>query len=276
MKFKILESYKFKDKYFYRVCRWDWLTRDMIHVYDCHQPRIITMDYWPQKIYLEANGKTTIAEFIHLLAAQYPITQIPANLDIAIIEELEGLIDEKLIQLSDSPILLEDSIMHPMTKEGVIDLPGTWKGIYTYSYPDENGVESTQEVKFRIEILSVNKDQFEGTVEDDLLTGGTPGIGDIRGNFNDFELSFEKKMPISARLEIDGSRSIDASKTHPAILYSGEFSRSKKVITGNWRFKKKVLVWRGIIPYWILPGMGTFSMEKVESTEASTVESSAM
>jgi hypothetical protein len=262
MKFKTLEPYEFKDKYFYRICKWDWLTTDMIHVFDNNRPRFITMDYWPQKIYLEAKGQSTVSEFIHLIASKYPNTQIPRNLDSAIIEELEGLINEKLIELSDSPIQLDNSILNPLTEEGDIDMLGTWKGTYTYDIPEEYRDERTQKVEFEIVINSVNKNQFIGTVEDNLSTGGTPGIGNINGSFNDYELLFEKNMPIHARIENDGSHTIDENKKHPTIIYSGEFSRSKKIIKGTWRFKKKVLVWKGIIPLWILPGTGTFSMEK--------------
>ncbi len=262
MKFKTLESYEFKDKYFYRICKWDWLTHDMIHVFDNNRPRLITMDYWPQEVFLEAKGQSTVSEFIHLLASKYPKTQIPKNLDSAIIEELEKLINENLIALSDSPIQLANSILNPLTEEGDIDMLGTWKGTYTYNLPEEYKDQRTQEVAFEIVINSVNKNQFKGTVKDDLSTGGTPGIGSINGSFNDYELSFEKNMPVHARVEKDRSHTIDKNKKHPAILYSGEFSRSKKRITGTWRFKNKVLVWKGIIPLWILPGTGSFSMEK--------------
>lgn len=69
-------------------------------------------------------------------------------------------------------------------------------------------------------------------------------------------------MPIHATIEKDGSHTVDKNKKHPTIIYTGEFSRNKKTIKGTWRFKKKVLVWKGIIPFWIVPGTGTFTMEK--------------
>ena len=139
---------------------------------------------------------------------------------------------------------------------------GTWKGTYTYDIPERHKDDRTQKVEFKIVINSIDKNHFSGKVEDNLSTGGTPGIGRINGKFNDYELTFEKDMPIQARIEKDGSHSIDKNKKHPTILYTGEFSRSKKSVTGSWRFKKKVLVWKGIIPLWILPGTGHFSMEK--------------
>lgn len=265
MKFNSLESYEFKNKYFYRTCKWDWLTRDMIHVFDNIAPRFITMDYWPQKIYLEANGQATVSEFIHSIASKYPSTQVPKNLDTALLEELDGLIQENLIKLSDAPIKLDSSILNPLTEEGQIDMLGIWNGTYTYDMPEEYKDERTRTVEFKIVINSVSKNQFIGTVEDNLSTGGTPGIGTITGEFDDNEIFFEKNMPIFARIENDGSHSIDKSKKHPSIIYEGEFSRSKKIINGTWRFKKKALIfWKGFLPLWISPGTGHFSMEKEE------------
>lgn len=262
MKFITLESYEFRDKYFYRICKWDWLTRDTIHVFDNNRPRIITMDYWPQLIFLEAKGQSTVSEFIHTIASKYPTNQIPANFDSSLIEALESLLNDNLIELSDSPFQLDISILNPLTEEGEIDMLGTWKGTYTYHIPEEFKDEKLQEVEFEIIINSVTKNQFKGTVEDNELTGGTPGIGTINGSYTDYELSFEKNMPIHATIEKDGSHTVDKNKKHPTIIYTGEFSRNKKTIKGTWRFKKKVLVWKGIIPFWIVPGTGTFTMEK--------------
>lgn len=263
MKFNTLESYEFKDKFFYRTCKWDWLTQDMIHVYDNNTPRYVTMDYWPQKIYLEANGQITVSKFIHSTASKYPGTQIPRNLDTALIEELDSLIKEKLIKLSDSPVELDSSILNPLTEEGQIDMLGAWNGTYTYDLPEEYKDARTRKVEFKIVINSVDRNQFNGTVEDNLTTGGTPGIGTITGKFNDLELSFEKNMPILARIENNGSHSIDKNKKHPTIIYEGKFSRSKKTINGTWKFKKKALIfWKGFLPLWVNLGTGHFSMEK--------------
>lgn len=263
MKFKTLEVSELKDKYFYRTANWDWLTHHMIHVYDNNSPRIITMDYWPQKIFLEATGQITVSELIHSVASKYPSTGIPKNLDLAIIEELESLVNDlRLISLSVSPVELSSSILNPLTEEGTVDMMGTWNGSYTYDMPEEYKDEKTQKVEFKIIIKSIHKNQFTGTVEDNILTGGTPGVGSIIGNFDDYELTFEKNMPIYTRIERNGSHTIDKNKKHPAIIYSGEFSRNKRIVTGSWIFKKKVLIWKGIIPYWIYPAAGFFSMEK--------------
>lgn len=69
-------------------------------------------------------------------------------------------------------------------------------------------------------------------------------------------------MPISASIDEKGDRVIDEKKKHPVIIYKGDFSRSKKSISGIWEFKKRVLIWKGIIPYWVSVGNGTFTMNK--------------
>lgn len=264
MKFQALESSELKDKYFYRIERWDWLTRDMIHVIDSKSPRFITMDYWPQKIYLEAEGQRTLAEFVNYIASKYPKSGIPNNLDKALLEEFNNLIEEKLIAISDYPVNLESSILNPITEEGKVNMTGIWMGTYTYNIPDEFKDERTKEVEFTININLVKGKVFEGSVEDNLSTGGTPGIGKITGEYSDYELSFEKNMPIHATINKNREHLVDKNKKHPTIIYEGEFSRDKKIITGIWKFKKKVLVWRGIIPYWIIPGTGGFTMRKKE------------
>ena len=56
--FNDLSNSPLKDKYFIRTSRWDWLDDTMIHVVDNNTPRMITMDPWPQLIFLEAVSYT--------------------------------------------------------------------------------------------------------------------------------------------------------------------------------------------------------------------------
>jgi hypothetical protein len=263
MIFSKLESSEYKDKYFYRTEKWDWLDREMIFVVDSKSPRMITMDYWPQRIFLEAEGKLTVSEFIYFIASKYPKTQIPKNLDSELIEELINLVkEEKIIAFSDTPVILDATILNPVTEKGAIDMAGTWKGTYTYSIPEEYKDEKMEEVEFVIKIDKVSGNRFEGTVEDNQKTGGTPGIGIIKGRFSEYEVYFEKDMPINCRIELDGTRTINEQQKHPTIIYEGEFSRSKQQISGKWRFKKKVLIWKWTIPFWVTPADGNFRMNK--------------
>lgn len=112
--FKSLQAFPHKDKYFYRVAPWDWLTDKHIHVYDPHNPRVITMDDWPQLIFLDANGKLTVSEYVDYMAECYSST-IPKKLDETIIHELTALLDMKLIEYSSTKKELDAKFQNPIS-----------------------------------------------------------------------------------------------------------------------------------------------------------------
>ena len=101
--FSSLKAYANKDKFFYRVAQWDWLTKTEINIFDPHGPRLITLDAWPQLVFLDANGQLTVAEYIDYMASQYE-SKIPAELDETIIDQLNSLTELKLIEFSDIKI----------------------------------------------------------------------------------------------------------------------------------------------------------------------------
>jgi len=258
-----LEKSPIKDKYFARTKKWDWLTKDMIHVFDSKTHRVITMDPWPQIVYLDAVGDKTVKEYIFDFSKKYSKNQIPEELADTILDMLSGLVDEeKIIELSDNPLILDESLKNPMTEDGEVDIVGTWKGTYTYNLPDEYKTEKMQEVEFTVIIDKVKGHKFWGTVEDNLETGGTPGKGEITGKYSDEEVQFDKNMPILAVIDENSKHITDDTKKHPTILYRGVFSKSKQHITGSWLFKKKKLFWKGLIPVWYSLGNGSFTMRK--------------
>jgi len=252
-----------KDRYFYRTQKWDWLNETMIHVFDSKSPRMVTMDPWPQVVFLDAVGDKTVKEYIRDFYYRYPEGKAPDGLKENIIEVLNGLaVKDWLVEFSDSPVTLHESILKPLHDQGTVDMLGTWKGTYTYNIPDQYKDDRTRKVSFTIRITEVKGETFTGTVEDDLETGGTPGTGRISGGFTQRKLWFDKNMPVYAYIDRDGKHVEDAHKKHPTIVYEGYFSPGKQHCSGNWRFKKKVLIWHGIIPRWVTPGTGQFSMEK--------------
>ena len=99
-RFETLGGFAQKDSYFVRSARWHVLDKKMISVVDPHQPRMFTMDPWPQTVFLEADGQKTVAEFIYYMAGEYS-GAVPDELDKTIINELLKLIDYKIIQFSD-------------------------------------------------------------------------------------------------------------------------------------------------------------------------------
>lgn len=263
MNFKALESSKIKNRYFYRTEKWDWLTKEHIHVLDSKSPRIITMDPWPQKIFLEALGQQTISDYVYNVAQEYPKNKIPEELDDVILEMIESLLsEEKIISLSDKPVNLKPEILNPINEEGEINMQGEWFGTYQYNMPEEFKDERLINVDFTLTIDSVKGNRFTGKVQDHSETGGTPGIGIIRGTFNDDKIEFRKNMPIKSRIDEYGNHIIDESKKHTTLYYKGTFSKSKKIVTGTWKFKKTIFFWKGIVPHLVSLGNGTFSMKK--------------
>lgn len=98
--FNSLKSFPYKDKYFYRVAQWDWPTQTEIHIWDPHGPRMITLDDWPQIVFLESDGQRTVAEYVNYMASLYK-SKIPPGLDETIIYQLNSLTELRLIEYSD-------------------------------------------------------------------------------------------------------------------------------------------------------------------------------
>lgn len=268
MNFEKIKQSELKDKYFARTEKWNWFNGEMIHVMDSKKPRMITFDPWPQQIYLDAEGRMTVEQYILNFATKYPENQVPFELPDTILEQLNKLIyEEQIIEISDKPILLANYIRYQMTEEGIIELEGNWSGSYTYNIPEEYKTAKTREVNFNIIIQNVNHIRFSGIVEDDLKTGGTPGIGNITGRFTKQKIKFIKKMPISASFDIHGNHVIDESKPHPTLIYNGFFSLDKQYITGTWKFKRKKIFWKGIFPIWYSLGNGHFIMKKEQKPD---------
>jgi hypothetical protein len=159
---------------------------------------------------------------------------------------------------------LDDTILKFPHEHGEMNMVGTWRGKYTYDMPDIYKDDRTREVKFTIQITQVKGNAFMGTVEDDLKTGGTRGVGKIEGNFDKGQIRFNKNMPVLTQIDQAGNHIENARKRHPTIFYEGRFAPGKQYCAGTWRFKKKRLIWKGIIPLWITPISGQFSMEKVQ------------
>jgi hypothetical protein len=94
--FETLQCFEDKDKYFVRTARWRRLNKQLITVTDPLGPRMLTMDRWPQLVFLESDGQKTVTEFVYYMAAAYS-GQIPANLDQTIVQELVKLVGYGII-----------------------------------------------------------------------------------------------------------------------------------------------------------------------------------
>ncbi|MBB6464136.1 hypothetical protein [Flammeovirga kamogawensis] len=116
--FEDLKNSSIKNKFFTRVARWDWLDESKIHVIDNNAPRMITMDPWPQHIFLEAKGQITIHEFVYEMASQYGRKEtIPNELDKTVLEIIDSLLKDKLITLIESKLDLPYYFDKPISKQ---------------------------------------------------------------------------------------------------------------------------------------------------------------
>lgn len=99
--FPVLKKHPEKNHYFLRAASWMWVSESQIIAIDQHNPRVITMDPWAQLIFLAAEGQKTIEEYVYSMAEQY-IGKVPAKLDETIINEIQTLVKERMIVLSDT------------------------------------------------------------------------------------------------------------------------------------------------------------------------------
>lgn len=99
--FKVLGDYAHKDFYFVRCASWMWMNHEHIVVWDPINPlRHITFDPWPQMIFLCATGEKTVSEYVTYVAEQGIFDGgVPDKLDETILNELQGLLGLKIVEL---------------------------------------------------------------------------------------------------------------------------------------------------------------------------------
>ncbi len=69
--FTYLHHSPIKEQYFIRVAQWDWLDPEHITVLDPNSPHVITLDPWPQWIFLDATGQCMVKEYVYHWADRY-------------------------------------------------------------------------------------------------------------------------------------------------------------------------------------------------------------
>lgn len=103
--------------YFARCVEWDWHNDRQIHLFDRASKRWITLDAWPQIIYLAAEGRTTIGAYLEQMARRYPVQPVPSHFLPALMETLLFLQREsKVLQFSATPIDLAPEYLYPRAK----------------------------------------------------------------------------------------------------------------------------------------------------------------
>lgn len=120
--FEFIKSYSDKEKYFVRIKKWNWLNSEQISLLEKGSDgkiKMITMDYWPQEMFLDADGQKTITEYLSVLIKQFNDSKmdIPSDLDKFMIDTLLSLkTDLNAIEFSDSPIEIETKFKNPIDK----------------------------------------------------------------------------------------------------------------------------------------------------------------
>ena len=117
--FEALEQSPLRDQYFGRCANWGWLDQKMIFVIDPVQLRMLTMDFWPQVVFLDANGQRTIRDYVYFMASRYsPEEGIPPELHLTILEAIEDHVNEnQILELSDKPMQLPKEFLYPASTE---------------------------------------------------------------------------------------------------------------------------------------------------------------
>jgi len=92
-------------RYFARCATWHKLTDDQIVVHDSFSPRaprMITMDPWPQLVFLAADGQHTVGALVAQLGSGYEGGP-PPGLEAQVLSLVQELIGEGIIRVSHEP-----------------------------------------------------------------------------------------------------------------------------------------------------------------------------
>jgi hypothetical protein len=116
-------------------------------------------------------------------------------------------------------------------------MKGLWIGTYQHQSPRIPSELRNQITTFRIDITEYDGIHFSGTIEDDLETGGTRGIGTIKGKVRKGKISFVKQMPIATYVLPDGERK-ESQQAHRKIYYSGRLQDT--FFIGRWKIKSGI------------------------------------
>jgi hypothetical protein len=103
------------EKYIVRCARYDVMNNQVI-VIDPQSPRVITMDSWPQTVFLAADGEHTVSELIAKIGSQYA-DGIPDELPDQVRTIVTNLKSEGVIRLSDSPSPLPYYLASPISEQ---------------------------------------------------------------------------------------------------------------------------------------------------------------
>ncbi len=138
---------------------------------------------------------------------------------------------------------------------------GKWRGEYAYTagtLSREPGSTSS----FEISIKHFENSNFQGSVEDDVSSGGTRGRGTINGSLNESKVTFVKQMPIKTLTYPSGER-IESDEPHHPIYYEGTMNAEQNEVIGTWKLKRRLGFVNGRL-YYSPKTKGVWGMRGVE------------
>lgn len=136
-------------------------------------------------------------------------------------------------------------------------MKGKYYGAYKYDNTRAQEMIKHSKTFFNVEITEFENGKFQGTIEDDQDTGGTPGVGTIKGEIDGNDIFFIKEMPVAAFL-VNGVKKT-YNRKHPKIHYTGNITDDK--IKGVWKIKLGIIL-SGLTFLLGANTTGTWSMEK--------------
>ena len=94
--FKEIKTYSQKDMYFVRTKNWTWVNKEQIALLEKsnnQKVKMITLEFWSQEMFLDADGEKTISEYLKVLIKQFQNDkmEVPPDLDLFMIETLTSL-----------------------------------------------------------------------------------------------------------------------------------------------------------------------------------------
>lgn len=140
-------------------------------------------------------------------------------------------------------------------------MTGKWLGFYQYNHQEAQRLNGFERTFFIINIQSFDGENFKGTVQDDVDTGGMKEEGIVEGYVEGNNVFFIKLMPVHGVLNNGSQRLIKKKEKHPTLYYTGTFSNDKKELTGQWKFRYSIFLLWGFIPVPYRPGKGEWGMK---------------
>ncbi len=104
-----------EDKFFFRVVQYNYLSAREIFVITHHIPRVLTLEGWPMRVFLQADGQKRVTQYLEHLQQTNPHLA-PSQLQRHVGQALLYLADEQLVSLSTASEVLPYYLRFPQSE----------------------------------------------------------------------------------------------------------------------------------------------------------------